>query len=197
MATEKQIATGAAVLVGAGALVWLWRRSGGTFRAELVKRAAEDLGIQETSKNDGPEVRQYLANVNQPPGQNWCAGAVWTWIRDASERSGSPRVLEVIPPTGSAKAVADGPKRVGWWVPVETVRASSERPPPGSVPIWDRSVPPGSSWEGHIGVLESWDGDTFKSIEGNSGATWDRVARMERALADPRLLGFVVFPEKP
>jgi hypothetical protein len=174
----------------------------GAFRDELVKRAREDIGrVIETSRNDGPIVRQYLANVGAGPGENWCAAAVWTWIRDAALRSGSKRVLEIIPATGMAKALADGPKRVGWWKPVRGEGVVPlMRPPEGSLAIWDRSDPPGSSWQGHVGVIESWVDDQlgaqwFRSLEGNSGVTGDRVTRMERPLIDPRLLGFVVFPE--
>jgi hypothetical protein len=164
------------------------------FGSALVARARADLGrVVELSPNSGPVVDVYLANVGGSPGSNWCAAAVWTWTRDAAQASGAPRVLEVVRPTGGAKDYASGPKRAGWWLDASAV-SSPDQVPPGSVSIWDRSDPPGSGWQGHIGVVEAWRGPgTWDSIEGNSGPAGDRVARMARTLSDPRLLGFVVW----
>ena len=173
---------------------------GGRFGAELVARALEDLErVVETAHNSGPIVDRYLADVGANPGDNWCAAASSAWIRDAAERSGDARILGVVQLTGGAKATADGPKRAGWYVPAsELPRAPAELHalvPPGSVSIWDRSQPAGSSWPGHIGVLEKWTGPAeYQSIEGNSGPAGDRVARMVRTVEDPRLEGFVIWP---
>jgi hypothetical protein len=176
--------------------------SGDAFRAALVARALEDVGhVVESSPNWGPEIKGYLANVGILVPSNWCAAAAYTWIRDAARRSGVLRVLEVIKPTAGAKALADGPKARGWYVPIDVARAAAPHrlPPPGSLAIWDRSKPPGSGFEGHVGIVEGWhvepSGPQFFSLEGNSGLDGRRVTRMDRNLADPRLLGFVVFPD--
>jgi hypothetical protein len=176
--------------------------AGARLRAALLTRATEDTGgrvVEAGGANRGPIVDRYLANVGLGPGQNWCAATAWTWLRDAAHRVGADLVLEVIPATGMAKAFRDAVlhARPAWWHSAEEVRSSSWRPPSGSFAIWDRSNPPGSSWQGHIGVVRDWrdDGSWFGSIEGNSGVAGDRVAAMDRPLADSRLLGFVVFPD--
>ena len=172
--------------------------SAASFRAALLERARYDLGgrVVETGPNDGPIVRQYLAAVGLGPGQAWSAAAAWVWLHDAALRV-APGVLERFPRTGSPAALGEAAKRAGLWLPVAAVRAGAELPEPGSVAIWEH----------HAGLVEDWwlytmgergRADTrqerwFHALEADGGTQGDRVTRIDRPLADPGLLGFVVF----
>lgn len=176
--------------------------AGARLRAALLARSDEDMGgrvVETGGKNRGPIVDQYLANVGQAPGQPWCAATAWTWLRDAARRTGLERVLAIFKPSALAKSFMTSAQaqRPPWWVPASVARLERQRPPPGSFAVWDRSNPPGSSWEGHVGLVTEWrnDGSWFLSREGNSGIQGERATVMDRPLADHRLLGFVVFPE--
>jgi hypothetical protein len=117
-------------------------------------------------------------------------------------------VLEKIRPTAGAQALMAEFRSAGWFVSAVDVRSGKAPfPLPGSLVFWDRSQPPGSSWQGHVGVLDDTmrpptpASNVFATIEGNSGAAGDRVATLpddsiQRTLDDPRLLGFGVFPEE-
>ena len=144
---------------------------------------ALSAGVRETSANSGPVVDDYLRGVGIAPPANWCAAAVAAWLREGFKSIGRKPWMHL---SAQAKAYIREFEKRGRWIPKEQLRAFGVFPK-GSIVIWSRGDP--SSWTGHIGVLEKHDGNTLHTIEGNSGPKGDRVARMERNLDDPRLLG--------
>lgn len=191
---------GLTAAAAAAALVLLWprrARARGRFGEQLVAAALADLGVAEDlGKNDGRRIREYFAGSRVRPPANWCAAATSTWIREAA------RVLGVAPPIpGSLQArqlrdqireAARQPGSSARWHEAEELRRDPALLRPGMVVVWDRSDPgrPETSWQGHVGIVVGHpDGRTFATVEGNSGDQGDRVARMSRSLADPRLLG--------
>lgn len=166
--------------------------SGEPLRKRLVERAREDLidPVMETARNTGPVVDEYLAAVGEAPGSNWCAAAMAAWLRDAYASLGRTAPFRLVSGAELQGQLIRASGAGAWVDPSGMSRASC---PPGTIVVWDRSTPPFSGFEGHIGVLEDWiDADQFHSIEGNSGRTGDRVARMVRTRQDPRLVGAVV-----
>lgn len=165
-----------------------WR----TFTTRLLMFASQDAAqpiVETGGHNRGPEIDQYLAELGQAPGQNWCAA----WLHDVIERAraGLNVALQI---TRSAAA-----KVTGRSMPRQVTKSAAgpSSIPPASVVYWDRSQPgnPDTEWWGHIGFVVQWTGPrTFTTIEGNSGPTGDRVATMTRSLDDPRLLGFGLWP---
>lgn len=141
--------------------------------------------VRETSANTGPVVDEYLRAVGIDPPANWCAAAVSAWIREGFASIGRESPLKL---SAQAKAFIPAFERLGKWIPKEQLKGWI---PPGSVIVWTRGDP--KSWTGHIGIVEEVQGPTIHTIEGNSGAKGDRVARMERKFDDPRLLGVGVF----
>lgn len=146
-------------------------------------RRALSANVRETSANSGPIVDEYLRQVGIAPPANWCAAAVSAWMREGFKSIEREPWMHL---SAQAKAFIREFEKRGRWIPKDQLKAFGTFPP-GSVPIWSRGDP--SSWTGHIGVLEKQDGNMLHTIEGNSGPKGDRVARMERKLDDPRLLG--------
>lgn len=162
------------------------------FPSALVAFARADVGrVRETSPNRSPEIDRMLAATGQAPGQNWCAAALSSWIRDASTDTG------IAPPGNSAgaRALVDQLRHGGFvkWMPAPDLPADFI-PPVGAIGLWDRSTEPGG-WQAHVGVAtgEGRGPRRWASIEGNGPPTGDRVAEITRSLDDPRLLGFAVW----
>ncbi|MCC6554013.1 MAG: CHAP domain-containing protein [Polyangiaceae bacterium] len=185
------IASAAGAAGGFAAILLLSRRS---FARELVAAAVEDLGVREDlGRNDGVAIRAFFRGWPVQPPANWCAAAATAWLRRAASRL---RVPAPIP--GSLKAKEIGAQLAdlaaggrGQWFGATELRARPELLQVGDLVVWDRSDParPETAWQGHVGVVVDAGGVSFQSIEGNSGPVGDRVARMSRSLADPRLLG--------
>jgi hypothetical protein len=151
-----------------------------------------DLYIRETAPNWGPDVQRYLGNVGIDFPAAWCAAAVHSWIKKASQQTG----IEIpIQPTGGAQETAFRLKEIDRWI--ERADASPDIIRPGMVPVWNRGTPE-EPWRGHIGLVEYMgsDGDTIHTVEGNMQIPQDPgtegVARIERSLSEPRLMGFGV-----
>jgi hypothetical protein len=208
----------ALLAIGASLAVWAYSRSSkGTttsptspsptsptspwrvFVSRILEIAAADVArpTVESGPNRSPEIDAMLAQVGQAPGQNWCAA----WVIDVILRAAIGLVLDLswLAKSASAKAVGSsfaGGRAVGAKL-VLARDATPENVPPGSVAYWDRSDPsrPETSWWGHIGFVREWlDAGRFASLEGNSGADGRRCALMTRLKADPRLIGFGVWP---
>ncbi|EYF01886.1 CHAP domain-containing protein [Chondromyces apiculatus] len=166
-----------------------------TFAEALLAHAVADLEVREDiGPNDGRRIREYFAGSRVTPPANWCAAAVSFWLRAAA------RELTIPPPIeGSlqAKQIATQLERAaqagrGRWTSAPELRRDPAALRAGDVVVWDRSDPakPETSWFGHVGVVAGGAaGGAFDTVEGNSGPTGDRVARMRRRLDDPRLLG--------
>lgn len=186
------VLTFALLIVGAGSF-YAWRHYADGLAPTLLvlKSAIADLGVRESSPNSGPVVDEYLLAVGISPPANWCAAAVSAWIRKGYAARGKASPVRL---SAQAKAFISEFERLKRWVPRAELRASiAASIPPGSVVIWSRGDP--ASWTGHIGIFERSNPDgSFGTIEGNSGPSGDRVARMIRRFDDPRLLGIGVLP---
>ena len=153
-----------------------------SYGGEALAAALRDLnaGVHEDlGHNDGTRIREYAKHFNLPGGINWCAVACSTWLLEAAA---GLKVQPVVPGSPGAQALGAQFKDRKRWQEPAVARCA-----PGDVVVWRR---PPSAWAGHTGLVESRTGDKLVTVEGNSGATGDRVARMERSLKDPLLLGF-------
>ena len=168
------------------------------FGAMVLVIAREDLaaGIRETGgHNDGPDLRRlYFSPIHLAPGSNWCAAALWSWMRRAAERLG---VAMPIDGSAGAQATMAQFKAAGLWITAATARAHPELIVAGMVPVWDRASA-ANPWMGHIGVTSGpvydAEGPLFPTVEANSGPFADRVsASSVRDLHDPKLFGFGQF----
>ena len=158
------------------------------FAQALVAAARESLaqGVREKNVNSGDVIDGWLKALGINPPANWCAAAVAAWLRRAEEMTGIKRPIAG---SAGAKNTMTQFQAANRWLTVAEARAHGITP--GMVPVWHRGDE--GAWTGHIGVVDSYKGgDTFQTIEGNSGPMADRVASMTRSLSDPKLLGFGV-----
>lgn len=160
-------------------------------RVALVKRAREDVGRvrEQGGKNQGPEVNAYLRAVNEAPGGDWCAAALFVWLRDAAARVGVGAPFVGL---AGAKATFARARAVARFVAPADM--SPDSCPPGSIVLFDRSPgAPFSSWEGHIGVLSAWTvPGVFLLVSGNSGPTGTETTEAPCLVSGARLMGAAV-----
>jgi len=139
--------------------------------------------------NRGPWIDDAMKQVGLDAAKarlNWCAGCWTKCAREAATATG--HTLSIAGGAG-AKAIKDQFIAAKQWIPARDLPGRIE---PGMTLVWDRSDgTPGHEWWGHIGCVESVraGGAEVITIEGNSGAMGDRIARITRRLDDPRLLG--------
>lgn len=152
-----------------------------SFCEALIAAARTDLDVREAGANTGPRVDAMLRAVGVSPPANWCAAAVSSWLRAAAKASGLASPIAGSP---GAKALGEQMRQAGRWVDVAGLAGHVG---PGWIVVWHRGVP--GAWTGHVGIVERVEGDVLHTIEGNSGPSGDRVARMERRIDDPLLLG--------
>ena len=172
---------------------------GGPFGLAVLDVARADLAakIREVGHNAGPDIeRLYLTPLGLPPGSNWCAAAVRSWVVRAAKALG----IEA-PAIGGpgAKAIIEQVKAAGGeWIDAANLRPEDVEA--GMVFVEDRSVPgrPETAWWGHTGLVAgaAVGGRYYPSVEGNSGPLGDQVADMRRDLRSPRLLGMGRFPKR-
>jgi hypothetical protein len=149
----------------------------------LVKATRKDLGVhEEGGGNCGPRVNEYLHNVGLNPGNEWCAAAVTTWLREAAQKLG---VEPTVPGGAAAKAFISQFQNVNRWIPRAKL---ADRAAPGMIVVFDRTADP-NDWRGHIGVVESVDSNGLHTIEGNSGPRCDAVVRKTHRFDESRLRG--------
>lgn len=150
----------------------------GGFGAAVLSAAQADLGVREDlGKNDGKRIREYFKNFGMGGGQDWCAAAVSTWMKEAG---GGP-----IPGGVGARNVGEQFRQAGKWVSKDKITLKDLAP--GNIAVWSRGSQ--DSWHGHIGVIESSNGKNFVSIEANSGPKSDSVVRNNHSINDGNLLG--------
>lgn len=144
-------------------------------------------GEQPPGSNGGPYVRELFApceRAGRPLGLtsgNWCAAFASAAARAAGE--GAPHGYRA----AVAELVADA-REIGAWHDV----ADGYQPRPGDLAILRRAGgDPRTGGTGHVGRVESVDGDRLVTVDGNHG---DRVARVERRLTDADLVGFISYP---
>src|ERR1035437_801637 len=150
----------------------------GSFGQGVLSAAKADLGVKEDlGKNDGKRIREYFKLFNMEPGQDWCAVAVSTWMREAG---GGP-----IAGGAGARNIGTQFAQANLWVPRKKI--TKEVMLPGNIAVWSRGGP--GSWKGHIGVISSSNGNSFTSIEANSDRKSDSVVENSHSINDTNLLG--------
>lgn len=148
------------------------------FGLSVLQRALADVGVTEDlGKNDGRRIREYFSTFNTSSGQNWCAAAVSTWMNEAG---GGP-----IPGSLGAKEIARQFENIRKWIPREKLKAYHLSP--GNIAVWHRGD--SKSWTGHIGVINSSNGESFTSVEANSGPQSNAVVINPHNIRDNNLLG--------
>ena len=148
-----------------------------SFGEQVLTNARADLGVYEDlGKNDGKRIREYFKYFNMGAGQNWCAAAVSAWMIEAG---GGPVAGGV-----GARNIGNQFAQAGRWIPHNKI--TTEIMKPGNIAIWARGGP--DSWKGHIGVIESFDGQHFTSIEANAGKSTNSVIRNKHSVNDANLL---------
>lgn len=139
---------------------------------KVVDVACSQLGVEEEphGSNRGPEVDQYLAAVGINFAAAWCAAFV-VWCHQQAGVN--------IPKTGGV---------LDLWNKAENNRVST--PEPGDVVIFDYG-----GGKGHTGIVESVNGHSITTIEGNTNDDGSRegyeVARRTREVAKAK--GFLRF----
>jgi hypothetical protein len=145
-----------------------------------LKNAISQIGVTEKplGSNSGPEVNQYLKSVDLDPGYSWCAAFVYWCFNKASYE------MSVINPVFRTGGV------LNMWGMCKNNRSSV--PSPGDIFIMDHG-----HGLGHAGIIESIDGSTLHTIEGNSNNNGSRngvaVVRHTRAIGDPQIKGYLRF----
>jgi len=149
-----------------------------SFGQNVLANAKADLGVTEDlGKNDGKRIREYFKYYNLSAGQDWCAAAVAAWMKEAG---GGPIAGAI-----GVKEIARQFKQIGRFIPKNKI--TPEIMQAGNIVMWNRGGP--DSNQGHIGVIETSDGKSFTSIEGNSGTKSNSVVRNNHSINDGNLLG--------
>lgn len=156
------------------------------FALSVLLSAIADLGKgEEGGNNSGEYVEGLLGKTFDGDDDNdgsWCAAAVSHWIKEASE---DETVSLNFPLSFGAKALFQNIRSAG---------ASADVPQAGDIVCWDRGDV--GSWQGHIGVVERYDGGILHTIEGNKGSFPSKVRRFRYDLSkQSRLEGFARFTD--
>ncbi len=161
-------------------------------RPRHVVVALGEVGtVEATGRNDGAKVEAYLSAVGLHRGAPWC-GAFVAWVLDRAGANGPLDARGQRVRTGVALGYRAG---VGT-VDARLVQRGVWRPPEGALVVWRR----GTSWQGHVGVVEWWDRRCGYTVEGNtsSGARGsqrdgDGVWRRRRCVEPGAALRIVAF----
>lgn len=134
--------------------------------AEAVKVAKTQIGVMESppNSNKGPEVNQYLASVNCPPGNFWCAGFVYWCFNEAAKK-----LKRDNPACKTAGCLFHWNNSSGKKI---TTREAINNPSlikPGAVFIMDHG-----KGMGHTGIISRVEGGFIYTIEGNSNSGGSR-----------------------
>lgn len=148
--------TAKAVLV---ALEGSHKDSGGRFADTLVKVATKDLGIRETSHNQGEGIAKFWTATSYPDGyrnrEPYCAAAVCYWIKEALKGESYSFQL---PKTPLAFGFCKWARREGVWF--EENPSQVKR---GDILVFRFS---------HVGIAtEDSKGATVKTVEANTSGT--------------------------
>jgi hypothetical protein len=142
----------------------------------VLSVAQADLGVHEDlGHNDGKRIRQYFKMFGTTAGKEWCAAAVSFWLKEAG--------FSAVSGSMGARNLGDQFKEAGLWAPKGKV--TPDDLVPGNIAVWSR----GGSGKGHVGVISSSSGDSFSSIEANSGPNSDSVVINKHSIGDGNLLG--------
>ncbi|MBP8113816.1 MAG: CHAP domain-containing protein [Chitinophagaceae bacterium] len=139
--------------------------------------AITQLGVEETPRgsNWSVDIKKYLASVGIPFPASWCAAFVYWCVRESLLADGAKPLL---PKTGGVLNM--------WNKASKDTKFTT--PEPGDVFIMDY----GKGF-GHTGFVESVDGETIHTIEGNTNDEGDRegyeVCRRKRKISS--CIGFI------
>ncbi|MBK8255570.1 MAG: CHAP domain-containing protein [Polyangiaceae bacterium] len=160
-------------------------RSATALSFETIAVARLLLGVGETGPNTGPQIDEWARELGLEPPLQWCAAFVSHCFRTAAKR-----ISVAAPVRGSAhaKSLMAQFEAIGRAGSAAVARASAL--PAGSLLFWDRSDPPGSGPQGHVGIVESDEGALWWTIEGNT--VENDVRRVLRPKDDPRLIGMAL-----
>lgn len=125
--------------------------------------------------NCGPWVRLYMKGREGDPWA-WCAGFATAMLQAAAKTVGvaSPYPYDVWVPNLAAAG-----KAKGTYFKVRTM-ADAARVRPGYLFL----VPGGPNFWSHVGIVESLEGEAFRTIEGNSGPSPNGVVSQSRSLTN-------------
>lgn len=165
------------------------RGTGAAALAVALQELAAGAREEPSWSNTGPRIRQYLAGCVRDvdkdgdldklglPAGEWCAAFVG-WC---DHEAGAPRTWRAAVWEICADARAAG-----------MLRGLDYQPRPGDLAIFGRSGQnPLRGGLGHVARVERFDGATYTTVDGNHG---NRVARVERSLPDPALVGWIEYP---
>jgi hypothetical protein len=139
------------------------------FDTSRLMRSSQEVALHELKKNvreippgsnRGPDVEAYLSSVGRNPGDAWCAAFVYWCVERASKSLGKNNPLKR---TGRVSSLwADAVER-GCVIQADDVRAGEADIPPGAIfcVVY-------ANGRGHTGFVESRNGDTLNTIEGNT-----------------------------
>jgi len=127
-------------------LFWFYSSSQQSIRTELVECANQEVGVQETSENDGPRIKEYIesAGFNKPI--PWC-GAFLTFIF---------KDLNLNYPLLPARAAS--------WTALNAYKNKYEAIEGDIFTIYYSS----HGRVGHVGLIETTDADYIYTVEGNT-----------------------------
>lgn len=143
----------------------------------IIAVASGYIGILEKPGNKGfwnADFEKKIRKVGFNTGDSWCAWFTKLVLVEAYMKDTAYAAVLNSTLTGGAAACLDRCKKAG--IPTGSV------PRPGAIVVWKNGYGPA----GHIGVVESVDGNTMTTIEGNTNLNGsregDRVARKLRTV---------------
>ena len=152
-----------------------------TLASSALEVALGELGNgEEGGNNSGPHIARYkgIADDGDPDDDGaWCASFVSFCFDTAAD------CLDIDLPFKTSHGAKALYKRIA------EAGAKVSAPIPGDVVCWDRGKP--GSWQGHIGIVEKFEGGIVYTIEGNVGRFPSVVKRLRHDLeSQDRLIGF-------
>lgn len=128
--------------------------------AEVLKVAFSQVGVMEVpaGSNSGPQVDQYLASVNVPPHNYWCASFVYWCFNEAAKNLSMTNPL-----VKTGGCLNHWNKTTGKKILAADAINDPSLIKPGYIFIISHS-----GGKGHTGIVEKVDGGFLHTIEGNS-----------------------------
>ncbi len=142
--------------------------------------AISQLGVEEAkgTPNWGKQVEQYLLSIGLKQAASWCMAFVFWCAREAY---------------GSSNKMVKTGGVLRQWQKVESKYKFVKDPQPGDIFIMDYG-----KGLGHTGFVESVEGNTLHTIEGNTNDEGSRegyeVCRRTRTFPGSKIVGFIRLP---
>lgn len=157
----------------------------GKIAEAAIHIAAGYIGIREIgSTNRSPLIDRWLRALGVPVGNPWCMAFVQGVVAEAAVQHGVADPLK--PDTASCLDLWNRVPKSWKFGPMDGKR--------GDIAIWKHSAT-----TGHTGIVEYYEGGFYHTIEGNTNDDGSRegyeVCRRRRKYSDPKLLGFIRFPD--